>query len=307
MLFRCISMSFFAFLLCFAGAAYADPIGTIVEIEGTVTVTPAGGTAHAAKIKDEISMNDTVATAAGSRAFILLVDDTEWTLSENTKFKVDQYVFNPDDSNDNKARYSVLEGAFRYVSGLVAKKPTPDVSISTPVGAIGIRGTDFSAGPDAGGEYAVYVDEGAVNVRTLGGEALLNHGEGSTIRSRRDAPGRPARWDAKRMEHLRGALFLKNKAAITERRAALRTRQTELRNKMRDNFRQRREQRDQNGLQQKREQQREQMRDKWQQRLQDRKDNRGNGTTGDAIDRAKDRQQQLQQQLQQRRLRRQQE
>ncbi len=243
MLNRCIFWIFFVFSLFLAQTVRAEPIGTIVEIEGTVTVAHGGGAAKPAKINDEIELKDVIATGASSRAFILLVDDTEWTLSENTRFAVSDYVFNPDDTADNKARYSVIEGAFRYVSGLVAKRENPDVSISTPVGSIGIRGTDFWGGRDETGEYGVYVDEGSVNVQTLGGAALLKRGEGTSVRDRKSAPARPGAWKKERIQHMRGSVFLKRQGELKERRAKLRARQTELREKLKTYFQQRKEKR----------------------------------------------------------------
>lgn len=238
MLTRFIFWIFVVFSLLLAHTVQAETsgekIGTIVEIEGAVTITPPGGKPQPAKIQDEIGENDTIATGPDSRAFILLIDDTEWTLSENTRFKVSDYVFNPDDAEDNSARYSVLEGAFRYVSGLIARKPDPDVNITTPVGSIGIRGTDFWGGPEASGEYGVFVDEGSVNVKTMGGETLLKRGEGSTVKGRDFAPGRAQVWKKERVERMRGTVHLKRMAEIKERRLKIKERHKEMREKYRE-------------------------------------------------------------------------
>jgi len=149
----------------FAAAPAAPPvIGTILEVEGTGMVTPPGGKPMVAQIKTPVHMNDVIATGAKSRIFILFIDDTKITLSENAKLTVNKYVFNQDDNTHNSGVYSVLSGSFEYVSGLLAKKKDPDVTIRTQYGNIGIRGTKLWGG-SLGNKYGVHVDEGLVRVQ----------------------------------------------------------------------------------------------------------------------------------------------
>ncbi|MDE1151630.1 MAG: FecR family protein [Micavibrio sp.] len=202
-------------------------IGNIVEIEGTATQT-VGANTLPAKINAPVHMNDVLKTGAQSRLFILLIDNTEWTLSENANFRVTEYVFDPADNTHNKGRYSVLSGAFRYVSGLVAKKPNPDVQITTPIGSIGIRGTDFWGGM-MDGSYGVQVDEGRVEVATDGGRVLVNAGQGTSIRNRKFAPAAPARWSRDRLQRSHASVRLENQTAVRQRMAALQSHQPEMR------------------------------------------------------------------------------
>lgn len=274
MLFRHLALPL-AFLAFFVpSTVYAEPVGTIIEIEGTVTVSR-GGVAHAAQLKEEIEMLDVVETGANSRAFILLIDDTEWTLSEKARLQVTEYLFDADDNTDNKARYSLL-GAFRYVSGLVAKKQDPDVTIATEYGSIGIRGTDFWAGPDESGEYGVYVDEGAVDVKTVAGQARVNRGEGTFVKGRNFAPRAAQAWKKEHIDRMRGTVRLQRPAEVRERRQQQRARQMEMRGKFRESIKGKLEQlRERRGL--KREQQQEkrgelkqQLQEKWQERREQR-------------------------------------
>ena len=219
-------------------------------------------------------------------------------MSENTKFKVTDFVFDPDDNTDNQARYSVLEGAFRYVSGLVAKKDKPDVDIETPVGSIGIRGTDFTGGPEEGGGYGVYVDEGSVNIANAAGQTLLRHGEGSSVRNRSTAPGRAQKWQRDRIKRLHEGVRLKRQDAVAKRKAAMRERQAQMREKYRATIRDRleklKQQRGDGGhdLQDRREQYRE----KLQERIQQRRENQ-NGEMRQQMDGRKE---QMREKMQQR-------
>jgi hypothetical protein len=121
-----------------------DDIGTLAEKQGSVNLTRNGETRPLTKA-DMIQMGDIISTDKDSKALLLFADDTQITLAENAKFTIDEYVYNPADSDANAASYSWMDGAFRYVSGLIAKKPDPDVSIKTAYGNIGIRGTEFIA------------------------------------------------------------------------------------------------------------------------------------------------------------------
>jgi hypothetical protein len=153
-----------------------DVIGTILEVEGRATVNK-----HKASVKTPVHRGDVIATGLKSRVYILLMDNTELTLAENGQLKLDDYVFNPNDSSDNRAVYSVIKGAFMYVSGLVAKRPNPDVKINIPQGSIGIRGTKFWTG-EKNGSYGVVVGDGEVEVKTKRGKVRLKKGQGTALR-----------------------------------------------------------------------------------------------------------------------------
>lgn len=271
MLIRCILWIFIVFSLLLPAtlAHAAAAVGTIVEVEGSATVTR-GGKAEKAAIDAEIYLGDIVATGAQSRVFILLVDDTEWTLSENTKFRVSDFVFDPGDDADNAARYDVLEGAFRYVSGLVAKKDEPDVRVSTPYGAIGIRGTDFTGAPQTDGGYGVYVDEGAVNVENAGAATLLKRGEGARIGDRKARPGRAERWSGERIAALKERVRLKRQQELRARIAKMRPQQMEKRKQYAESLQDRlQDLRRQRG--QKMQQHLQERREKWQDKMQQRR------------------------------------
>jgi hypothetical protein len=124
----------------------STPIGVAqTATQGPVTVIHAGTTTPVPlEPGDTIAMNDTIQTGPGAKVSILFDDNTEITLGEKTKLKVDDYVYDPD-GNSNKASYSFLEGVFQYVGGLIEKNHPADVHVNTPVDGIGIRGTEFIA------------------------------------------------------------------------------------------------------------------------------------------------------------------
>lgn len=91
-----------------AGAASAQErdgiIGTIIEVEGAATITSEGGRESAVGNEQPVYMNDVISTGAGSKAVLLLIDNTRWTLAEKAKFRVDEYVFDASDNTYNQAR-----------------------------------------------------------------------------------------------------------------------------------------------------------------------------------------------------------
>jgi hypothetical protein len=209
-------------------------VGTILEVEGSATVTPESGAAAPAAVNAQLHLDDTVQTQAGSRVYILFIDDTQMTLSENTKMKIDNYVFDAADTADNKAHYSALEGAFQYVSGLIGHKENPDVQVETPVGSIGIRGTDFWAG-NLDGKYSVAVNDGQVGLRNeTGDETVVNKGEGTSVADRFHAPERPQAWSQEKRARAGQSVRLRNYAAVRQRVLASGGRQQQLRGQYRN-------------------------------------------------------------------------
>ena len=128
-----------------APAPEPTPIGVVqTSSEGTITVIHAGTTTPVPLGPgDTIDLNDTIETAPGAKATILFNDNTEFTLGEKSKLKIDDYIYDPNGHSKNKAHWSILQGAFQYISGLMAEKDAASVNIDTPYGSIGIRGTEF--------------------------------------------------------------------------------------------------------------------------------------------------------------------
>ena len=208
-------------------------IGTILEIEGSATVTPENGaTPVAAALDTPLHLNDTVQTGANSKVFILFIDNTELTLSENTQAKIDDYIYDPEDNTNNKALYEVMQGAFQYVSGLIGKKDNPDVHIETPVGSIGIRGTDFWAG-NLDGQYNVAVNEGQVALKTDGGEEVVNKGEGTSVAGRSFRPAPAAVWKPEKLQRIASTVHLQRHEWVRQRIQAVQGRQRFLQNRYR--------------------------------------------------------------------------
>jgi len=95
------------------------------------------------KIDFGIEMNDAVVTA-NARAGITFTDDTKVEITEQSKLIIDEFVFDPAQSDAGKLAIKVAMGTAKYASGQIAKDNPTSVKIETPTATIGVRGTDFS-------------------------------------------------------------------------------------------------------------------------------------------------------------------
>jgi hypothetical protein len=205
-----VVLSLLAVLLLGGMPARADEdgaIGTILEIEGKASIIPAGGKDKLpATAKMHIHMGDVVETGKKSEVILLFVDNTQFHLTEGAKLTIDEYVYDPNNKGGNKGRYSVIGGAFDYLSGLITKKKDPDVKIETAYGSIGIRGTSIWGGNVAGHGYGIYDSEGQIGVSNSGGGVVVNPGLGTFITGPGQPPTPPAPWTADELAIINGGL-----------------------------------------------------------------------------------------------------
>ncbi len=119
--------------------AAADQIGQVATLQGSATVTRAkAATAITLRVNDPVFKNDTLATAANSTLGVTFDDQTTFSLSQNTRIVVDEFVY-AEGGAANAASFNVATGTAAFVASLVAK--TGNMKITTPVATLGIRGT----------------------------------------------------------------------------------------------------------------------------------------------------------------------
>lgn len=196
------------------------PIGAIVEVEGSAQVLRAedDGKSMAARPNLAIRRGDILQTSANSKLLVLFIDESRFTLGENTKFKVDDYAYDDKDPSANMARYNILQGDFLYASGQKDKKNPADVKIVTPVCSIAVNGSTVWGGNDAS-DYAIYVEDGEVAVETKRGHMRMTAGQGTDIHSANAVPQHPQTWEAAKIADAKSIITLTNIAAIKQRMA----------------------------------------------------------------------------------------
>ena len=125
----------------------------MVTVTGEVNAIDGAGERRRLVEGGSVFPGDTIETTRGSQAVLAFRDDTRVTLGSQTRFRLDNFVY--DDRNAGEGRFlaSILRGSVRALTGLIAKSNTRNVGFSTATATIGIRGTGFDVsctGPCAG-------------------------------------------------------------------------------------------------------------------------------------------------------------
>jgi hypothetical protein len=163
-------VSFLAILLLLGstfGAAAAESVGVVTNVVNQAQIGGAAAVAGA-----PVHMNDQLRTGANARLQVTFRDNSVLTLGENAKVAVDRYVFNPEKST-GEVLLSASQGAFRFAGGRLKEMTNKKITVSTPVAALAVRGTEFWAGP-IDGQYGVLLLKGHVGVSNRAGAVSLS-------------------------------------------------------------------------------------------------------------------------------------
>lgn len=134
-----------------ATPAAAQNVGVTAAVINDVRMTTqANKMLHKAAVRERVSLGNDVLTGKGSRAQIMLLDRTSFTVGANARIRIDRFVYDPQ-RNSSSVGASVGRGAFRVMSGRPTHNARGQSSITTPTATIGIRGTmiDGVIGSDA--------------------------------------------------------------------------------------------------------------------------------------------------------------
>ncbi len=196
-------------VLFISAAAWAQSasVGTVTQLQGRGSVTREAGTLVLA-LNTPVFSDDIVETAIDGKVLITFIDGTKLTLGPSAEIVIDEFVFNPA-GGANNAALRVTSGAMRLVAGAVERVGGPQaVTVATPVGSIGIRGTDFFVEMEDGTHLAVALFSGyEVAVTNAGGETILRPGEGTDIWAGA-APSQALTWGTERVNRALGLVTI---------------------------------------------------------------------------------------------------
>ena len=131
-------------LVAGVGPGRADPpIGVVKVVKGEAFVQR-GDQALPARDGMRLAEGDLLRTGPDGRLGVLLRDDTRLSLGPDSEIRIDRFVFAPAQGNLALV-LRMLRGAATYVSGKIAQLSPGAVRVETPVGIVGIRGTQFAA------------------------------------------------------------------------------------------------------------------------------------------------------------------
>jgi hypothetical protein len=138
---RHILLSTFLSLSATALWAQTGPIGYVKTVSGEASVTTAGSTVKAAP-GTPLQQGSVLRTSARSSMGVTFQDNTLMSFGPDTEVAVDEYLYQPSQGK-LKLGTRVGKGTLNYVSGVIAKLDPNAVSVKTPTGIIGVRGTEF--------------------------------------------------------------------------------------------------------------------------------------------------------------------
>ena len=160
-----------------AGAA-TPSIGQVSRITGSQlgNAEAPGGAARKLAAGDPIFAGERIRTGAGTVLQIEFTDKSRFVLGPNAEFEVGRYSYASGGADEDAFHSRIVKGAFRFVTGLIARSKGKNMKVSVSVATIGIRGTHVE------GEVTERQEKDARMVGTSAKVALLEP-EGSDMRS----------------------------------------------------------------------------------------------------------------------------
>jgi FecR protein len=145
-------------------AALGDAAGVTGAVQGEARLeSPARQTTvDQVASGEDVVMGDAVSTRTKSRLQIMLLDQTAITMGENASLVIDEFVYDPDNA-DSAMSASVAQGAFRLVTGGVARNNPEGTKVKLPSAVLTIRGTTTEGNCDSTGCIVVLSGTGDQN------------------------------------------------------------------------------------------------------------------------------------------------
>ncbi len=126
--------------------AQAAPVGYVKTVTGEAWVTTAGQRTPAA-LGSPVHQGSVLQTSANATLGVTFKDNTVMSFGPDTELTVEDYLFEPA-QGDLRLGARLSKGTLNYVSGVIAKLKPAAVTVKTPAGIIGVRGTQFVARVD---------------------------------------------------------------------------------------------------------------------------------------------------------------
>lgn len=135
-------LAFALFSLLAAGPVLADdsPVALVKTTSGAAFIGR-GGQSLPAAVGVRILRSDVLRTEAGSLG-VTFKDNTMVALGPDTELVVAEFVYEP---RDNRMAFvtRMSRGTVQFTSGVIAKLAPDQMTVETPAGTVGVRGTRF--------------------------------------------------------------------------------------------------------------------------------------------------------------------
>lgn len=186
-----LQLAALAFIVCATSSLAGETsIGTVRRVQAQVDALRAADILKLS-VAAPLEANDVLRSGERARLEAELVDGTKLTLGESAELKLDNFVYDPENSARNRL-IARIKGAFLFVGGKVEGAGS-EVKIITANAVMGVRGTTFWGGP-IDNAYGVLALSGVVTVSTNAGSVTLTEGQGTMITAADAAPDAPKTW-----------------------------------------------------------------------------------------------------------------
>ena len=138
-------------------ATEGDPVGYVQKVAGKVEVVGPDGAVRAGAFDLPVGANDIIKTGPESTSQIMFIDKTLLALSEMTEVAIND-VYTPDKGGSFDLKF--LTGTARIITSAVLKENPDKFQASTPLGSIGIRGTELGILTDPDHEVVMLYEGG---------------------------------------------------------------------------------------------------------------------------------------------------
>ncbi|MGN7612997.1 FG-GAP-like repeat-containing protein, partial [Magnetococcales bacterium HHB-1] len=129
----------------------ADAIGKISSLNGSAVIDRSSGQKVTVTKDTPLHEGDIIRTADNSQVGMIFADDSTFSLGSNGRMVVEKLEFDPS-AQTGVLNHNVVQGAFSFHSGQIAKFAPNAMTVKTPVVTIGIRGTSVAGKAAAEGE-----------------------------------------------------------------------------------------------------------------------------------------------------------
>lgn len=119
----------------------------------------------------DVKFLDTILTGADSRAEIVLIDDSQLSLGDNSELTIDEMIYEP--GKKGTGIITLTKGVFRMVSGKINKHDGGTLTLKTPIATIGVRGTDFWGLQEKDKLTMALIDHGSVEITGADGVTVV--------------------------------------------------------------------------------------------------------------------------------------
>jgi hypothetical protein len=170
----------FLFVLFITTSAMAERVALVIGVEGEVTVVREGNHLPVTR-KEKLYKADQILTGRDSAIELKMLDGSYINLGELAEMFIKELVYDPI-KKDGFMDLEVAVGAFRIVSGSIAKLGPDLMLLKIPTATIGIRGTGLigKASPVGAENWVILVKDPDGHI----GELVVQNTVGITILSK---------------------------------------------------------------------------------------------------------------------------